>query len=178
MGLSFGISAIFAAEPLPEELPDFTPSFSIVSAYSGDLLVIDERMLNWNLRDIVNDSFIRNRDPWRFLKLSYVQFVRPDSPDTCLAISQSGRFVGKSCRQDLMSGNLETVFSIIPTTTSAVQIRSMVLNANECITYFTNPRESGFSITTCDVDELFDIGLRNLMLIVPPFQAASPINPD
>ena len=170
-----GSMPLFAENP--EDLPDFTPSFMIRSAYDGSVLTIDEKQLNWNLREITDDSGIKERDPWPFFKLSYVQFVSPNNADVCLAIDESGKFVGKSCKKDIESKKLETLFSIIPTTTSAVQIRSMVLNADECITFFNTPRKSGFGINSCDVDRLFNVDLRNLMLILPPFQAAVPINP-
>ena len=80
-------------------------------------LLLNTKQLNWNIKDIVDDKNIKARDPWQTFKLSYVQFSRPDDPDTCLAINEDGRFTDKSCQEDLKSGKLETVFSIIPTTT-------------------------------------------------------------
>lgn len=164
----------------PEDMPDFTPPFSLLSAYDGSPLIIDERQINWTLREIEDRRLVqqlRALDPWFSFRLSYVQFVRPDNKDVCLSISESGKFVGKSCEEDLTSGKFESVFSIIPTTTSAVQIRSMVLRADECITFFENPRGFGFGLDYCDVDRLFNVGLHNLMLIMPPYGEATPINP-
>ena len=51
-----GSMPLFAENP--EDLPDFTPSFMIRSAYDGSVLTIDEKQLNWNLREITDDSGI------------------------------------------------------------------------------------------------------------------------
>lgn len=68
-----------------------------------------------------------------------MQFTNPKENDLCLAILEDGTFGAKSCQDDLKDGKLETVFSIMPTTTSAVQIRSLVLESDECIVTFFNP---------------------------------------
>ncbi|MDE5602645.1 MAG: toxin [Helicobacter sp.] len=160
-----------------EDLPDYTSPISLVSAYSGNLLFIDEKQLNWNIKEVILTEDIIKRDPFARFGLGAVQFVKPDNASVCLGIDESGFFKGKSCTEDLKSKKLETVFTIIPTITGAVQIRSFVQNANECISVFDNPtlpHGRDFGIAPCGVDSFFNIKLRNLMLILPPKIPAIP----
>lgn len=159
----------------PEDLPDFTASFSLRSALSGDLLAPDFRHPNWNLKQITLSDEIRKSDPFDSFGLGAAQFVNTDNPKMCLAIDESGFFRLKSCEEDLQTQALETIFTIIPTTSAAVQIRSFVLTKTECISTFFNPRlpsGRGIGINPCSVDRLNWVNLKNLMLILPPLAPA------
>ncbi|MCX2717471.1 toxin [Helicobacter sp. MIT 21-1697] len=178
--LLFAFISSFVYGGNPEDLPDFTAPFSLRSALSGDLLAPDYRHPNWNLKQIVLDEEIRKSDPFDKFNLGAVQFVNTDNPKLCLGIEESGFFGLISCEEDLKNKNFQTLFTIIPTTTAAVQIRSFVLDKNECITTFFNPRLPGgigIGINLCDVDSFFSVDLRNLMLILPPLIEARTINP-
>ncbi len=173
---SFGV---LYAENL-EDLPDFTAPFSLRSAMSGDLLAPDYRKPNWNLKQVILNDKIRKSDPFDGFNLGAVQFVNTEDSKMCLGIDESGFFALKSCEDDLREEKLETLFTIIPTTTSAVQIRSFVLDKTECIATFFNPRlpaGRGIGISPCSVDSSLNIGLETLMLILPPLMEAKTINP-
>ncbi|TLD80954.1 toxin [Helicobacter sp. MIT 05-5293] len=164
----------------PEDLPDFTAAFSLRSALSGDILAPDMEHPNWNLKQIMLDEEIRKSDPFDSFGLGAVQFVNTNNPKMCLGIDESGLFALKSCEEDLQTRKLETIFTIIPTTTSAVQIRSFVLDKTECMSSFINPRlpsGRGIGINPCSVDRLNWVNLKNLMLILPAHLPAKLIEP-
>lgn len=170
-------SFIYADDP--EDLHDFTPAFSLRSALAGDLLAPDPNRPNWNLKQITLSEEIRKSDPFDSFGLGAVQFVNADDHNMCLAINEGGFFRLKSCEEDLKDQKLETIFTIIPTTSAAVQIRSFVLTKTECISTFFNPRlpfGRGIGINPCSVDRLLDVNLKNLMLILPPLRPAKIID--
>ncbi|WP_276891762.1 toxin [Helicobacter japonicus] len=178
LSLIFISSFIYGVNP--EDLPDFTAPFSLRNLFTGDLLAPDSKRPNWNLKQVTLDEEIRKSDPFDSFKLGAMQFVNTEDSKLCLGIDESGFFALKSCEEDLKSKKLETVFTIIPTTTAAVQIRSFVLDKTECIAAFFNPRlptGRGIGITPCDVDSAFHIDMRKLMLILPPLMEAKTINP-
>lgn len=167
-------SILFGKEP--GELADFTQIFSIRSLETGIVLSVfrDSTELlhqNWSLREIVLSPQLKSKDKLaQKLPFAYVQFVTPTQDDTCLAIKPDGFFGAKSCSKDLEEGALETVFSIMPTTTSAVQIRSLVLDSNECIVTFFNPNvpiEKRFGLGECTLDPLFFAETSELMILTP-----------
>lgn len=158
---------------------EFTTPVSIRSAFSGDIIGFGKDR-NWVIRDITLTEDMLKNDPFKDFNLGAVQFVQLGTKDTCLAIDDSGFFTRKSCNADLDSKKYETIYTIIPTTTPAVQIRSFVLNKDECMTVFNNPqlpKGRGIGIRPCDVDSLFSIDLDNLFLINPPIRDAVLINP-
>ncbi|MBZ7988098.1 RICIN domain-containing protein [Campylobacter canadensis] len=174
------INTCLFSQTLPEDLEDFTATFSLRSAFNGDLLGISEKNLNLKLRQIELSDELAKIDPLsKLFKLGLVQFTSANYDDLCLAIFPDGNFGGKSCKDDLENKSYETLFSIIPTNVGSVQIRSLVLNKDECISVFDNPRlpsGQGFGLNACDFDRLFDIDLRNLFLILPPLQEADVLN--
>ncbi|EAK1935984.1 cytolethal distending toxin subunit A [Campylobacter jejuni] len=182
MGLSFS----FGITPSKGDLPDFTPMFAIRSLETGISLSpfreSSERLedQNWILREIILSDELKQKDTLaEKLPFGYVQFVNPSDDDLCLAILESGFFGGKSCKQDLKEGKLETIFSIMPTTTSAVQIRSLVLGGTECMIVFNNPQvpiEQRFGIQQCTLDDpaLF-LELYELMFFTPAIIEATPL---
>ncbi|WP_066389259.1 toxin [Helicobacter himalayensis] len=171
---------VYGEGPEIPDLEEFTPPVSIRSAYSGDIVGFGEDR-NWVLRDIpLTDDMLRD-DPFKDFHLGAVQFVQLGTQDTCLAIDESGFFTRKSCQKDLESKKYETLYTIIPTTTPAVQIRSFVLEKNECMTVFNNPTlpsGRGIGIRPCDVDSSIPfVDLSNLFLLNPPIRQALLINP-
>ncbi len=113
----------------------------------------------WNIKEIVLNDELKQKDKLaNELPFGYVQFTNPKENDLCLTILEDGTFGAKSCQDDLKDGKLETVFSIMPTTTSAVQIRSLVLESDECIVTFFNPNipiQKRFGISPCTLDSNF-----------------------
>lgn len=155
---------------------DVTQIFALRSLDNGVILSVfrDSTKLihqNWRLREIVLSPELKAKDKMaKKAPFGYVQFVTPTQDDTCMAILPSGFFGAKSCSDDLQSGDLETVFSIMPTTTSAVQIRSLVLNSNECIGTFENPTlpiEKRFGLKRCIFDP-FSVAVPNELMILTP----------
>ncbi|EDP2739294.1 TPA: relaxase/mobilization nuclease domain-containing protein [Campylobacter jejuni] len=144
-------------------LKDFTEMVSIRSLETGIFLSAfrdtskDPIDQNWNIKEIVLSDELKQKDKLADeLPFGYVQFTNPKESDLCLAILEDGTFGAKSCQDDLKDGKLETVFSIMPTTTSAVQIRSLVLESDECIVTFFNPNipiQKRFGIAPCTPEQ-------------------------
>ncbi|EAH4642407.1 TPA: relaxase/mobilization nuclease domain-containing protein [Campylobacter jejuni] len=145
------------------DLKDFTEMVSIRSLETGIFLSAfrdtskDPIDQNWNIKEIVLSDELKQKDKLADeLPFGYVQFTNPKESDLCLAILEDGTFGAKSCQDDLKDGKLETVFSIMPTTTSAVQIRSLVLESDECIVTFFNPNipiQKRFGIAPCTPEQ-------------------------
>ena len=164
----------------PEDLPDFTSPFSLRSVMLGDALAPDPDNPNWNLKEIALTPQMRKGDPFDKFNLGAVQFVNTNKPDMCLGIEESGFFGLKSCEEDLRSQKFQTLFTIIPTAIDAVQIRSFVLNKDECIAAFLNPRLPsgvGIGIKNCVVDKFSNVPVSHLILITPELREAKTINP-
>ncbi len=167
------------------DLKDFTEMVSIRSLETGIFLSAfrdtskDPIDQNWNIKEIVLSDELKQKDKLADeLPFGYVQFTNPKESDLCLAILEDGTFGAKSCQDDLKDGKLETVFSIMPTTTSAVQIRSLVLESDECIVTFFNPNipiQKRFGIAPCTLDPIFFAEVNELMIITPPLTAATPL---
>lgn len=181
------ISTAFCRD-LPEDLPDYTPLFALRSIFSGDILTIDPNPvdptnLNWRIREVRQlPKGLENRDKLKdkLPPLGYIQFLRPYDSSLCLAIGEDGLFTQKGCDDDINSGKFETVFSIIPTITDAVQIRSLVNDSDECIGIFDNPHLQGgraYGLLPCDFDPVFSISLRVLIAIAPPYLPSKVITP-
>lgn len=175
---------LFAEDP--GELSEFTQIFSIRSLETGISLSpfreTSQRLIdqNWRIREIQPNDTIKQRDKRlsKIVPFGYVQFVNPSNEDICLAILDKGFFGGKSCSKDLEDGTLETIFSIMPTNTAGVQIRSLVLEANECIVTYYNPNvpiENRFGLQPCTIDETLPVALNELMFFAPPLIEATPI---
>ncbi len=158
-----------------DDFENITNAFQIRNLQNGIALNIqrtgDMNTQNWFLRefDLPPELHSRDklRDKWPF---AYVQFVRPENPDNCLAIGNDGLLTLKSCLQDIKDAKLETVFSLIPTSIGAVQIRSLVLESNECLSAFENPNipiEKRFGITPCSLDFFFLIETAELFFFTP-----------
>ncbi|TXE83270.1 cytolethal distending toxin subunit A [Campylobacter peloridis] len=178
------INFIYAIDP-EGDLPDFTPMFSIRSLETGISLSpfreTSQRLedQNWVLKEIILDDELKKKDLYADkLPFGYVQFVNPTDNDICLAILESGFFGGKSCKDDLKDGKLETVFSIMPTTSPAVQIRSLVEGGGECMVTFFNPNvpiENRFGIQPCTLDPALFLDLYELMFFTPAIVEAYPL---
>ncbi|WP_039667494.1 cytolethal distending toxin, subunit CdtC [Campylobacter sp. RM16704] len=176
---------LFAVNPSQGDLSDFTPMFAIRSLETGISLSpfreTSDRLedQNWILREIILSDELKKKDNLaEELPFGYVQFVNPSDDDLCLAILESGFFGGKSCKEDLKDGKLETVFSIMPTTSSAVQIRSLVEGGEECMITFFNPNvpiENRFGIRKCTLDPGLFLELFELMFFTPAIVEATPI---
>lgn len=168
---------------------EFTPPLSLRSLDTGLPLIVNlnktDETFNWNLREVkaFNPSIIssiKSIDNFRNLKFEYIQFVSTNDINMCLAIDESGLFTLKSCSDDLNSKKFETVYQLIPMNTDAVQIRSLVLNGNECISTFENPNLEPWQrvgINRCTLDETFIADIKRLWAIMPEIRAAMVLLP-
>lgn len=168
---------------------EFTPPLSLRSLDTGLPLIVNlnktDETFNWNLREVkaFNPSIIssiKSIDNFRNLKFEYIQFVSTNDINMCLAIDESGLFTLKSCGDDLNSKKFETVYQLIPMNTDAVQIRSLVLNGNECISTFENPNLEPWQrvgINRCTLDETFIADIKRLWAIMPEIRAAMVLLP-
>ncbi|AWI34091.1 toxin [Helicobacter apodemus] len=156
----------------------YKKSFNKRFAYAR--YALDNRKPNWNLKQVLLDEQTRKSDPFDSFNLGASQFVNTEVSKLCLGIDESRFFALKDCEEYLKSKKFETLFTIIPITSAAVQIRSFVLDKTECIAAFFNPRlpsRIGISITPCSMDKIFSIDMSKLMLILPPLVEAKTINP-
>lgn len=168
---------------------EFTPPLSLRSLDTGLPLIVNlnkpDETFNWNLREVkaFNPSIIssiKSIDNFRNLKFEYIQFVSTNDINMCLAIDESGLFTLKSCSDDLNNKKFETVYQLIPMNTDAVQIRSLVLNGNECISTFENPNLEPWQrvgINRCTLDETFIADIKRLWAIMPEIRAAMVLLP-
>lgn len=163
----------YAQDPI-EDLPDFTPPVSIRSLYSGDILISKDSPKptpNWKVNEVFLPELAKTDFVEIAFKLGYIQFVHPEDPSICLGIDESGFFKDKNCDDDIKQKKYETIFSIMPTNTTAVQIRSLVQEKSECISVFLNPqipRGRDFGIKPCGFSALVLIDLEGLLFIAPP----------
>ncbi|WP_169763729.1 hypothetical protein [Campylobacter mucosalis] len=167
----------------------FTLVLSLRSLDTGMPLIVNFAQrgenLNWNIREV--KAFvpsiipeIKKVDKFAYFNFEYIQFVNASNIDTCLAIQESGFFGLKNCADDLEQTKFETVFQLIPTTTDAVQIRSLVLGGNECISTFENPELYPWQligIDKCQLKQGFNIGLPKLWAIMPENRPAKVLTP-
>lgn len=182
----FFVNEIFAAEQSPrrDDFENITNLFQIRSIQNGIAINIERKGdfndQNWALRefDLSDDIRVKRdalRKNWDF---GYVQFISPTKKDSCLAIDESGFLALKSCTKDIQSEKLETVFSIIPVGSGSVQIRSLVLGANECLSTFENPSvpiERRFGIMPCILDFDTSIDTSQLFFFAPALIRAAPL---
>lgn len=177
------IESAHAENPRKDDFENITSLFQIRNLQNGIAINLqrsgDLNTQNWILRQFdLNAHLITHdklRDRWSF---GYVQFVRPDNLLMCLAIGEDGFLTTKSCLQDLQSEKLETVFSLIPVGNGAVQIRSLVLNSDECLSAFENPNipiEKRFGITPCTLDFFLIIDPSELFFFTPALTKARPL---
>lgn len=173
--LFLSLLVLKADTPRKDDFENITSLFQIRSVRNGIALNIERKgdfnTQNWFLRefDLPDDLRLRDtlKDKWDF---AYVQFISAAKKGFCLAIDESGFLALKSCADDIKEKKLETVFSIIPTESGAVQIRSLVLEANECLSTFENPNvpiEKRFGILPCSLDFDFYIDTTELFFFTP-----------
>ncbi|ABK82032.1 hypothetical protein Q4Y15_000268 [Campylobacter fetus] len=152
---------------------NFTPLVSIRSLYSGVILSMEDNpssliKTNWNLREITLPYIISKDYPF-----GTVQFVSPVNDNVCLGLSLAGKLTTMSCESTAV-GNYGSVFSILPTNTSAVQIEA-VAGLNECLSIVNSYASSSmdkFGVRKCIKDPNKNILLENLIVIGSAFMPA------
>ncbi|KEA45883.1 toxin [Campylobacter mucosalis] len=172
--LAFFITFINAAE-------NITDTFQIRNAKTGFPINTKRESKifnyqNWYLNDLGIDEKIKKIDKFAdAFPFGYVQFKVVINPQMCLSVAPSGFLVLKDCKKDYDSSEFETIFQIIPTTTSAVQIRSLLLGTNECLGIFTNPQVfvlDRVGLVECLLDHDFTIEPARLFTLTPPVGGA------
>ncbi|EAJ5673642.1 cytolethal distending toxin subunit A [Campylobacter lari] len=183
--LLFVILGFLKAEVSLDELEDFTPMFAIRSLETGISLSpfrdtskkLQEQ--NWFLKEIILSDELKQKD--RYAKqrpFGYVQFVNPRGDDVCLAVLDEKTFGTKSCKQDLQDKQLQTVFSVMPTTSAAVQIRSLTRGGVKCMSTFYDahiPIERRIGLEDCTVNPSVSIQLKELFFFAPAIVEATPV---
>lgn len=183
----FSLNGVAFSQDFPrkDDFENITNLFQIRNLQNGIALNIlrdgSVDSQNWRLKEFTLSPKLAQKDKlgkiWNF---GYVQFVHPKRDDSCLAIFEDGFLGLKSCRGDLSDEKLETVFSIIPTSAGAVQIRSLVLDSDECLSAFDNPNvpiENRFGILPCGLDSFFFIDTAQLFFFAPALTTAVPALP-
>lgn len=164
----------------PAELPDFTAQVTIRNLYSGDAISLRNDRFNWTLKEMTLPEELQFRDPYaKLFRLGTVQFRDVKRDNVCLAFSE-GHLRPKGCFEDVTNRQLETVFSIIPTTTTAVQLRSLAGDGRKCLVFGKNDltiETRPFLLKPCNLDANTQIDLKELFLILPPFTPSKVTNP-
>ncbi len=134
---------------------------------------------NWFLNDLGVDPKIKKVDKFsNSFPFGYVQFQVAADVKMCLQIAPSGFLALKNCKQDYDSGEFETIFQIIPTSSGAMQLRSLVLKTNECLGTFENPNvpiEDRVGLVRCVLEFFVDIEPKQLFVFSPPLSEAKVI---
>lgn len=162
-----------------------TPPISLVSLDTGMPIIVDlngnEQTFNWIFREIkafradMIDKIAKN-DPYRHLPFEYIQLVSTTNKNKCLSVAESGFMVLTDCLKDLTSEKYESVFQFMPTTTEAVQIRSLLLAKNECLGTFINPQIQAWQrvgLRKCALGTFSTASVVTLWGIAPQIRPAS-----
>lgn len=164
-----------------DKFENITGTFQIRNAKTGIAINLERSLRqfdtqNWFLKELGHNETIAKKDKFaKSLPFGYVQFVNVKRNTMCLSVAESGFLALKNCDDDIKSQSYESVFSIIPTSTGAVQIRSLLLKTDECLSAFNNPNveiENRVGIVPC-ILELFSIDVDQLWFIAPPLGGAS-----
>ncbi|TQR31884.1 toxin [Campylobacter sp. MIT 99-7217] len=134
---------------------------------------------NWFLKELGNDPKIKKVDKFaNSFPFGYAQFVVVAQPNMCLSIAPSGFMVLKDCKKDYESGEFETIFQLIPTTSGAMQIRSLLLNTDECLGTYENPNvdiHDRVGLVRCVLEFFVGIEPKQLFMFSPPLNQANVI---
>lgn len=183
--LFFIIFSFLKAESNLGELGDFTPMFAIRSLETGISLspfrysseILEEQ--NWFLKEVKLSEELKQKDRYAIQRpFGYVQFINPRGADICLAVLDEKTFGTKSCKQDLQDGQMQTIFSIMPTINAAVQIRSLTHGGVKCMSTFYDahiPIENRFGLDDCTVNPSVEIALKELFFLAPAIVEATPL---
>lgn len=165
-----------------------TPPISLVSLDTGMPIIVDlngkEQTFNWIFREIkafqpqIIDR-ISKRDPFKNLPFEYIQLVSTTNKDKCLSVAESGFMVLTDCFDDLKSEKFESVFQFMATTTEAVQIRSLLLGANECLGTFINPQIQAWQrvgLRKCALGTFSTASVVTLWGIAPQIRPSAQLN--
>ena len=164
-----------------QDLPEVTDSFQIRNLSTGIPVNIKRGTKkfdyqNWLLKDFGLDQKIMAKDKFADkFRFGYVQFSVVAEPNKCLAILPSGFLGLKDCTQDYDGGEFETIFQLMPTNSGAVQIRSLVLQTDECLGVFTNPSVSildSVGLVGCAMDDFFTAETAQLFVFAPSLSVA------
>lgn len=141
----------------------------------------DFNQQNWFLKELGQDAKIKRRDSFADgFPFGYVQFMSASDVTKCLSVAPSGFLVLKDCKQDYDSGEFESIFQLIPTTSGAMQIRSLLLKTNECLGTFYNPNvpiQDRVGLVRCVLEFFVGIDTKLLFAFTPPLTEAKVIKP-
>lgn len=131
---------------------------------------------NWFLNDLGVDEKVAKIDKLsKQFPYGYVQFKVVSDPNKCLSIAPSGFLALKDCKSDYESGEFESIWQLIPTNFGALQIRSLVLNTNECLGIFSNPNVNildSVGLVDCIIDDIFSVDIAQLFVLTPQLSSA------
>lgn len=181
---NLAILALFIAFALGDDkFENITNAFQLRNAKTGIAINLQRKLRqfdtqNWFLKELGHDKIIAKKDKFALsLPFGYVQFANVKEKNMCLSVAPSGFLALKNCEDDIKTQSFESIFSIIPTSTGAVQIRSLLLETNECLSAFNNPNiaiEDRVGLVPC-ILEFFSIDVEQLWFIAPPLGGASVI---
>lgn len=160
------------------DLLNFTAQISIRNLYSGDMITLRTDRFSWKIQDVYLPQGVEDLFATKF-GLTPVQFVDTVRGRVCLAFSE-GHLRTKTCYEDIVNKQYETVFTIIPTTTTAVQLRLFVNGGKQCLVYSDNPKlpfRRPFDLAPCNLTKGTKIDLQQLFVILPPYVPSKVTNP-
>lgn len=167
-----------------EKGENITDSFQIRNTATGLAINLQRDLKqfntqNWLINELGEDSKIKAKDKFaqRF-SYGYVQFASLLNPQMCLSIAPSGFMALKDCVSDYESGEFESIFQLIPTTSGAIQIRSLLLGTNECLGAYDNPNvdiHDRIGLVRCVLEYYVAIPSKQLFSFSPPLGQANVI---
>ncbi|GAD19885.1 cytolethal distending toxin A/C family [Helicobacter fennelliae] len=149
------VVGVFGATDLP------TSAVSIRSMATGYLLKNNTKKaksVNWEMREVLLPGYLANKYPF-----GAVQFHDIKDPSKCLANNGSWLQIDK-CDM-IQAGDYRSLFSILPTTTGAVQILSIA--NDKCLSINPNTKMINkiLEIQTCQTAQKID--MQWLWVIAP-----------
>lgn len=144
------------------------PLVSLRSLTTGILIAYEDNApnlidRNWRLKDVILPFEISKHYPF-----GNIQFMHPSQTDLCLGLD-GAKLTLMKCN-NINVGDFRTAFSLLPTTTSAVQIKA-VNDLNECLSIGTSTTGTSFSrmgLRSCEFDERFNVRIENLFVLSVP----------
>ncbi|WP_027326992.1 hypothetical protein [Helicobacter pametensis] len=164
-----------------KDLADFTTPFVMRNLYSGNAIgfnfPVTEESFDWRLIDLSAQKLYEPVSAG--FGLSLIQIAQSKNPNLCLALDRSNnRLTQKNCKEDLSSKKYDTVFTIIPSSTTAVQLKAYSKGGVLCVNYDPSvSTRNPFIFRLCNLDRKKQIDLKELFVLIPSYKSSKVTNP-
>lgn len=157
----FGIVGVACSSKKP--LPITSTTTSIRTMSTGELLYAGNKLdeTNWDMVEVLLPGYLSKKFPF-----GAVQFRHTTNKDKCLMSNGFWMALGDCSLVD--SGDYRTLFSLLPTSSGALQIQSIA--SDGCLVVESSGKKIAQSlrIKPCFSDRQSTIDLRWLWILTPP----------